>query len=153
MSVGRLLPALLVAALASVAIAGCGGETTEDAYKDAFPPINRKLVALGNQVGNSIENAGKSTNQKLADDFGGYASELGELKQQLDDLDPPDDLSSDQDALVSAMDAVQGDLSGISTAAKQGDPAAARDATTKLIRDSEKLRDGRRKLAAAVGKL
>jgi hypothetical protein len=149
----RLL-ALLVSALAAVAVAACGGgDSTADTYKDDFPPINRRLVALGSEVGDTIGNAGSSTDQELADDLGREARQLGDLQQQLDDLDPPEDLAGDQDALVSAMDAAQGDLNAIAAAVRDGDVGAAREATRKLIRDSNDLRDSRRRLAAAVAKL
>jgi ABC-type transporter Mla subunit MlaD len=137
----------------AVAVAGCGGKSTDEAYKDDYPPLSRKIVALGGQVGRSIQNAGNSTNQQLADDFGNYAQRLGDLKQQVDDLDPPKDLDDEQAALVSALDDVQGDLNDISDAASKGDPKAARAATIQLIKDSPKLASARRALNRAVDKL
>jgi ABC-type transporter Mla subunit MlaD len=137
----------------AVAVAGCGGKSTDEAYKDDYPPLSRKIVALGGQVGRSIQNAGNSTNQQLADDFGNYAQRLGDLKQQVDDLDPPKDLDDEQAALVSALDDVQGDLNDISDAASKGDPKAARAATVQLIKDSPKLASARRALNRAVDKL
>ena len=137
----------------ALAVAGCGGKSTEDTYKDDYPPLSRKIVALGGEVGRSIQNAGNSTNQQLADDFGNYAQRLGDLQQQVDDLDAPKDLDDRQGALVSAMGDVQGDLNDISKAASKGDPKAARAATVELIRDSAKLASARRALNSAVDKL
>jgi ABC-type transporter Mla subunit MlaD len=137
----------------AVAVAGCGGKSTDEAYKDDYPPLSRKIVALGGEVGRSIQNAGNSTNQQLADAFGNYAQRLGDLKQQVDDLDPPKDLDDEQAALVSALDDVQGDLKDISDAASKGDPKAARAATVQLIKDSPKLASARRALNRAVDKL
>jgi hypothetical protein len=148
----RLL-AILVSVLGAVTVAGCGGKSTEDAYKHDFPPLSKKIVALGTQVGSSIQNAGKSTNEKLADAFGNYAQELGDLQQQVDDLEPPKDLETKQNALVSAMGDVQGDLNDIASAATKGDPSSARGATTQLITDSAKLANARRALARAVDQL
>jgi hypothetical protein len=145
--------AILFALVGAVAVAGCGGKSSEDTYKDDYPPLSRKIVALGGEVGKSIQNAGKSTNQQLADQFDGYAKRLGDLKQQVDDLDPPKDLENRQGALVSAMGDVQADLQDISDAASKGDPKAARAATVKLIRDSATLASARRALNKAVDQL
>jgi len=145
--------AILVSLLVALAAAGCGGDDAEDTYKNDFPPISGQLVSLGNQIGESIQGASQSSDEQLADDFGNYAKELGDLQQQLDELEPPDDLAGDQDALVSAMGEAQGALEDIAGAAEQGDPDAARDATTQLIRSSGQLRDSRRTLARAVREL
>jgi hypothetical protein len=147
------LIAILMSVVGAVAVAGCGGKSTDDAYKDDYPPLSRKIVALGGEVGRSIQNAGNSTNQQLADAFGNYAQKLGDLQQQVDDLDPPKDLDDRQSALVSAMGDVQGDLNDISKAASKGDPKAARAATVALIQDSAKLATARRALNRAVDKL
>jgi hypothetical protein len=145
--------AILVSLLVVLVAAGCGGDDAEDTYKSDFPPINKDLLSLGNQVGESIQGASQASDAQLADEFGNYAKELGDLQQQLDELEPPDDLAEDQDELVSAIGEAQGALEDIAGAAEQGDPDAARDATTQLIQSSEQLRDARRTLARAVQEL
>jgi hypothetical protein len=140
---------MMAALLAAMAVAGCGGSSEED-YKEDFPAINQKLLALGADVGRSIEGADRATDAELADDFGNYAKELGDVQQQLDELEPPDDLAEDQDELVSAIGEVQGPLEDIAGAAEQGDPQAASRATIELVSRSRQLRDARRTLAQAV---
>jgi hypothetical protein len=147
------LIAILISVVGAVAVAGCGGKSTDEAYKDDYPPLSRKIVALGGEVGNSIRDAGNSTNQQLADEFGNYAQRLGDLQKQVGDLDPPKDLEDEQDRLKSAMGDVQGDLNDISGAASKGDPKAARAATVELIRHSATLASARRTLNRAVDKL
>jgi hypothetical protein len=143
---------LPVIALVALALTACG-ESAEDKYKEEFPPLSQKLVSLGQEVGQAVQGASGSTDQQLADDFANYAKELGGIQQDIDDLEPPEDLAEDQDQLVSAIGDVQGALDDIAEAADKGDPEAARQATIDLIQGSEELRDSRRKLARAVKEL
>ena len=144
---------LAAAVLAALGLAACGGGSGEEDYKDDFPPLSREIVSLGREVGESIENAGESSDRELAGDFAGFATELGDIHRELDELEPPDDLADEQDALSSAIGEVHGSLEDIADAAEESDPDAARQATIELIQRSEELRETRRALALAVREL
>jgi hypothetical protein len=147
------LPARLTAfaalGLALLGLAACGGDE-EDAYGEEFPRISQRIASLGEEVGEAIESAGESTDQELADDFDGFARNLGDLRQQLDDLEPPEELAEEQDELVAALGAVRRSLEDIADAAEESDPDAARQATIKLVQRSSDLREARQTLARAV---
>lgn len=149
----RLLTALIAVVLALTGPAACGGGDSDDEYKDDFPPISRDIVSLGQEVGEAIQNAGESTDEQLAEDFSGFARRLGALDQRLGELEPPDDLSGEQQNLSEAIGGVQASLEDIADAAEQRDPDAARRATLDLIERSEGLREARRALAQAVDEL
>lgn len=140
------------AVLAALALGACG-ESAEDKYKEDFPPLSQKLAGLGEDVGQSIQGASGSSDEQLADAFAGYAEKLGDVQQDIDELEPPEDLAGEQDELVSAIGDVQGSLEGIAQAANEGDAQAARQATLELIQSSDALRRSRRALATAVNQL
>jgi hypothetical protein len=144
---------ILLLLLATVALVACGGDSEQDTYKEDFPPLSRQVVALGEDVGASIEGASESTDAQLAADFEAHAKKLGELERKLDGLKAPEDLADEQNALVTAMGDVQSRLEEIAEAARDSDAEAARRATVGLVDDSEALRDSRRALAAAVREL
>jgi hypothetical protein len=151
--VPRRLAALAAAGFAALGLAACGAGGSEDEYKDEFPQISREIVSLGREVGDSIENAAESSDRELAGEFSGFAEQLGDLHQELDELEPPDDLADEQDALSSAIGEVHGSLEDIADAAEESDPDAARRATIDLVERSEELREARRALALAVREL
>ena len=142
----RLLLSVLLIALGLTAC----GKSTEDKYKEAFPPIDRGLMALGNDVGEGLRDAGESGDQALAGEFGGYSRRLGGLRERLDRLEAPSGLAKDHEALLAATATVRRALADVAEAARRGDTAAARDGATRLVRGGERLDEARSELARAV---
>jgi hypothetical protein len=136
--------------LAAFAVAACGGGDEDDAFQDEFPPLSERLASLGNEVGDSIETAAQASDEELADDFGRFSRELGDLRRRLQDLEPPEDLADERDDLASAMGEVRGSLEDIADAAERSDPEAAREATIELVQESADLREARQTLVRAV---
>lgn len=150
-AVPRPLTVLLVAALAIPGIGACGGDDGDDqAFQDDFPALSERLQSLGEELGNTLETAQDATNEELATEFENFAQELGELRQELEDLEPPEDLADEREDLVAAMGEVRSSLESIASAADEGDPQAAREATVELLDDSGELRDARQALGQAV---
>jgi hypothetical protein len=146
----RRSTALVAFVLVVLGAAACGGGDDNDAYGDDFQRVSERIVSLGEQVGEAIETAGEATDNELATDFGKFEDELRDVRQELDGLDPPDDLADEQEKLVAAIGPVQASLGDIAEAAKQSDPEAARQATIELVERSSDLRDARVALARAV---
>jgi TolA-binding protein len=145
------LAIVIIGSLSIVALAACGGDDGDDqAFQDDFPALSERIQSMGEEVGNTIETAENATDQELADQFDAFAQQLGELRQELEDLEPPEDLADERDDLASAMGDVRSSLDDIASAAEEGDPEAAREATLELVDGSEELRDARQALATAV---
>jgi hypothetical protein len=140
------------ALLIVLALTACG-KSPEDKYREEFPKIDRQLVALAADVGEGLRSAGGSDDSALARRFGRYAGRLADLRRRLGDLEVPDRLSKDHDALLAAMAATRRALADVAGAAERGDAAAAREAATRLVREAERLNAARAELAAAVRRL
>jgi hypothetical protein len=144
------VPRLLsIALLMALALSACG-KSTEDKYKEAWPPIDRGLVALGGDVAGGLRDAGRLGDTALAARFAGYERRVGALGDRLDALEAPDRVSKDHQALVAATAAVRRALADIAQAARRGDAAGAGDAATRLIRAEAMLEEVRARLARAV---
>jgi hypothetical protein len=144
--VRRALPALVAATLV---VAGCGESSKED-YANNFRPINAELVQLGKKIAVSAASALNKSDREIAKEFGDHAEATVRARRRLDDLDPPDDLKSEQDDLSTALGDAEHALEGIANAAREHSPEDARRSTLDLIEASRKLRTARRKLAAAT---
>jgi len=138
----RVLSALLVV----FALAACG-KSAEDRYRADFPPLDRDLAALGRDVAAGLRDAGQSGDAALARRFGGYARRLGELRDRIDELDPPNSIRSEHEQMVSGAAATDRALADVASAARAGDEAAARAAATRLVLSGQDLDEARRKLA------
>jgi predicted nucleic acid-binding Zn-ribbon protein len=147
----RPLTALVAVGLATLCIAACGGAAGGDeAFRDDFPALSERIATLGEEVGTTLETAERASDRELAREFDDFAEEIGDLRQELQDLEPPEDLADERDELVSAIGGVRSSLEEIASAAEEGDPEAAREATLELIDRSAELRDARQELGQAV---
>jgi hypothetical protein len=140
------VPRLVGVLLLCVALTACD-KSTEDKYKDAFPPINRGLIVLGDDVGEGLRNADDA---RLAAQFAGYARRLARLRGRLAGLEAPEPVSKDHEALLAAMATVRSALADVAEAARRGDAPAASGAATQLVRGGARLDEVRAELAREV---
>jgi hypothetical protein len=142
-AVSRLARILLLC----LALTACE-QSGDERYKEDYPPIDRGLVALGDDVGEGLRGADDAT---LAQRFAGYARRLQRLRDQLDELEPPGGVKSEHQRLLAAIGAVRGELAEVAEAARRGDAGAAGAAATRLVRDGARLDQERDRLAREVG--
>jgi prophage DNA circulation protein len=120
-----------------LAVAGCGGGSddsfTED-YNDAVKPLSELKTDMG-------------TN---AAQFDKLAERTGETRDNLADLDPPEDAQDEMDKLLAGLDRVTEDLSGVADAVRSKDPVKQQDAAKRLVESSADVQQAESALQKAV---
>jgi len=123
--------------LVVLAVAGCGGGSgdsfTED-YNKAVRPLSELKTGTG-------------TN---AAQFDKLADRTGETRDNLADLDPPDDAQDEMDVLLAGLERVTADLSAVADAVRSKDPVKQREAAKRLVRSSAGVQQAERALQQAV---
>jgi hypothetical protein len=125
-----------VALLVLLVVAGCGGGNdsfTED-YNDAVKPLSE----LGANVGSS------------AGEFDRLAAKTKKTRDNLADLDPPDDAQDEMDKLLSGLEGVTRDLSAVADAVRAKDAAQQADAAKQLVKSSAEVQQAESALQQAV---
>jgi prophage DNA circulation protein len=126
-----------VVLLVLLAVAGCGGGSddsfTED-YNDAVKPLSELKTDMG-------------TN---AAQFDKLAERTGETRDNLADLDPPEDAQDEMDKLLAGLDRVTEDLSGVADAVRSKDPVKQQAAAKRLVESSADVQQAESALQQAV---
>ena len=126
-----------VLVLVLLAVAGCGGDSsdsfTED-YNEAVKPLSELQTNMG-------------TN---APQFDKLAERTGETRDNLADLDPPEDAQDEMDKLLSGLDRVTEDLSAVADAVRSKDPVKQQDAAKALVESSAEVQQAETALQQAV---
>jgi uncharacterized lipoprotein YehR (DUF1307 family) len=126
-----------VVVLVLLAVAGCGGGSddsfTED-YNQAVKPLSDLQTNMG-------------TN---AAQFDKLAERTGETRDNLADLDPPEDAKDEMDKLLSGLDSVTKDLSDVADAVRSNDPVEQRNAAKQLVKSSAGVQQAETALKQAV---
>jgi hypothetical protein len=127
-------PVLLLVLLA---VAGCGGGSsdsfTED-YNEAVKPLSELQTNMG-------------TN---APQFDKLAERTGETRDNLADLDPPEDAQDEMDKLLSGLHRVTEDLSAVADAVRSKDPVKQQNAAKALVESSAEVQQAETALQQAV---
>ena len=145
---------IVVVALTALVAAGCGSSSSGPSktdFNNGYKPLNAEILAIGSEVGATIQTAKSKSDAALATTFESLATRLDQVKTKLTSLKAPDDYKSDVAALDKALGTVSVDLHAIASSAKGHDAAGAKAATQKLVADSPALRDARRALAQKTG--
>ena len=143
--------AITVVVLASsLPIAACGGGGDDENFKEDYNTAVKPLTELNSDIGNSLGGAGGQSNQAIAKEFDKLASKAQETRENLAELDPPEDAKEEFDNLVSALKDGADDLKAVADAARDGNPAKARQAGQDLVKSGTAVQEAETKLQKAV---
>ncbi len=144
----RLAVLALGCALA-LSSAACG-EDENNAFKEDYNAAVKPLSELNTDIGNSIGGAAGKSNDAIAKEFQQLADKAQETRDNLAELEPPEDAKSSFDELLSSLEQGTDDLRAVATAAKEGDPAAARQASQDLVASGKEIQQAETALQEAV---
>jgi hypothetical protein len=125
-----------VALLVLLVVAGCGGGNdsfTED-YNKAVRPLSELKTNLGTSAGQ----------------FDRLADRTGQTRENLADLDPPDDAEDEMDKLLAGLEGVTRDLSAVADAVRAKDPGKQAKAAQQLVKSSAEVQQAETALQQAV---
>jgi hypothetical protein len=125
-----------VALLVLLVVGGCGGDN--DSFTEDYNKAVEPLAELNSNVGTS------------AREFDRLADRTRQTRENLADLDPPDDAQDEMDKLLSGLDSVTRDLSGVAEAVRSKDPVRQKDAAEQLVKSSAEVQWAESALQDAV---
>jgi hypothetical protein len=134
----RLAAMLALACLLGVAFSACG-EDENNAFKEDYNAAVKPLSELNADIGNSIRGAAGKSNDAIAKEFQRLAAKAQRARDNLADLEPPEDANDSFETLLSSLQQGTDDLRAVATAARKGDPAAARQASEDLLASGREI--------------
>lgn len=116
----------------------------------AYTPIDTEIRTIGEDIGTTVTDAPRQTDDALAEQFADLAERAEAAVGRLEALEVPADLDTALDNLREALQTGADDLRDIAEAARAHDPQAAKEATQRLVSDSAGIREGRDEVKRAL---
>jgi hypothetical protein len=140
-----------IALALALGAAGCGGGG-DDA--DQFREDYNAAVDRLNEVNTNIQESGQSiasqSGEEIAEDFNRIAETAEKTRQDLEDLDPPDDAQQEFDRLLSSVEEGVQALRATAEAAREENQQRFLEAAQRLSQTGEKITDAESALKQAV---
>jgi methyl-accepting chemotaxis protein len=145
----RLAATLILACALSLPVAACG-ESEDTEFKEDYNTAVKPLSELNTDIGSSIGGASGRSNDAIAKEFEQLADKAQQTRDNLAELEPPEDARESFDELLSSLKKGTDDLRAVAQAAKDGDPAAAREASESLVSSGRAIQKAETELQDAV---
>jgi len=145
----RLAAAVTLACALALAVSACG-ESEETEFKEDYNAAVKPLSELNTDIGSSIGGASGRSNDAIAREFEQLADKAQQTRDNLAELEPPEDAQESFDELLSSLKKGTEDLRAVAQAAKDGDPAAAREASAALVSSGRAIQKAETELQDAV---
>lgn len=145
----RLAATLILACTLSLPVSACG-ESEQTEFKKDYNAAVKPLSELNTDIGSSIGGEAGRSNDRIAREFEQLADKAQQTRENLAALEPPDDAQESFDKLLSSLEQGTDDLRAVAQAAKDGDPAAAREASEALVTSGRAIQEAETELQDAV---
>jgi hypothetical protein len=145
----RLAAAVVLLCAVSLPLSACG-ESEETEFKEDYNAAVKPLSELNSDIGSSIGGASGRSNDAIAKEFDQLADKTQQTRDNLADLEPPEGARESFDQLLSSLGQGTEDLRAVAQAAKEGDPAAARQASRALVSSGKAIQKAETELQEAV---
>lgn len=144
-----------LAAVTTVALAGCGGSSSSgpslSTFKTGFRAQRQSFTQLGADLQKAIVSAPSTSASTIVTEFTSLSTRTTAAAAALRTLKPPAKYSSQVSALATGFDSVAADMKSIAAAGSKNDTNAAKAAATKLLTDSATVHTDDLTLTRALG--
>jgi hypothetical protein len=142
-----VLAGALCAALAG---GGCGGDDEED-YRDGFNEAAETFEERLTEAGQTMQSAGRAkSREKYAEGVDQLQTAGEDFRDDLDDLDPPEDAEAKQRALASAIDQFSTAVGSINAAVQSDDESAIQAESARVQAAGKRVDDAIKQVKEAV---
>jgi alanyl-tRNA synthetase len=139
-----------VATVLLVAVTACG-ESEDNSFREDYNQAVKPLSELNSDIGNSISTPGDDKkNAEVAQQFEALAAKTEQTRANLSELDAPEDAKEELDKLLAALQGSIDDFKAVAQAAKDSDPAAAKQAAEDLQESGAAIGEAETALQNAV---
>jgi methyl-accepting chemotaxis protein len=145
----RLAATAALACALVLSLTACG-ESEDNEFKEDYNAAVKPLNELSEDIGNSIGGAAGKSNDAIAKEFDKLADTAQETRTNLADLDPPEDAKESFDKLLDSLKEGTDNLRAVAQAAKDADPAAAREASQDLVASGQQIQQAESELRKEV---
>jgi hypothetical protein len=142
--------AALALALA-LGAAGCGGgDDDADRFREDYNAAVDRLNDVNTNIQESGQSIASQSGEEIAQDFDRIADTAEKTRQDLEDLDPPEDAQEEFDRLLSSVEAGVRALRATAEAAREENQQRFLEAAQRLSQTGEKITDAESALKKAV---
>jgi hypothetical protein len=147
--VARTVARILLAVALVFGASACGDDSNDE-FKDQYNQAVRPLSTLGDDIGDSLSGAEGQSNQALGAQFEKLADRADRTRQNLSELEPPEDARDQFDELLAALKRAVADLRAVGESAREGDPNEAAEATQELVESGQRVQEAEADFKDAV---
>jgi ABC-type transporter Mla subunit MlaD len=130
--------ALVLLVAASLALAACGGDDTEEA-NDYVDQVNQVTSTLQSGLGEVASGANVNSPDKAAAVFEGFAGQIDAAVSDLEGITAPEDVAELQDQIVEDLQTLEDEATGVANEIRDGGAAAIPGVAAGFLSEASRL--------------